>query len=534
MRLNTVDCLFGNTQPSMLQNPQAVMAQVAFYLSGRVVSSKSSGGAWQFMVQLAQGLAAISESPLAVGLRTLGSNDHYDQFAGCAEILNLAHALSEAKAVEAEREWLNSRQPQWMLMLYPSFRDAVLFRGWAKCLGVVVFDLQHIDWPKNFCSSERWKRDVGISTAVRCADLIATISEFSANRLRQCFGVDRHRLVVIYAGSGLAAPQRYEQPNEPPYILYPANNWPHKNHATLLAAFRLLRAKHSELQLYLTGHPVSRKLFENAAGRQPGVKYLGYVPEAKLAELMGGAECLVFPSLYEGFGMPVLEALQAGTPVACSNTTSLPEVGGEAAEYFDPTDPHDIVVAVERAMGNKDKAEWQQLAKKQADKFSFDRTARLLLEAMEQVGARAPDPAVLEARSTPPSLANYWRLFPSLDAVLLPRNCTGLGGWQPTDFKALERLDMARLCPVALGAFCTRGEEIPSAPVAVSLTFKRYRKVLRLVAANKVVIFPDARPQVSSVQRISRFYALTIVLSQLLILRRTCREAVLAVVLGRW
>ena len=114
-------------------------------------------------------------------------------------------------------------------------------------------------------------------------------------------------------------------------LLYPARPWPHKNHARLFEAFARLRARRPNLRLVLTG--------EGEYGALPaGVEARGRVSRDELVRLYQGAAALVFPSLYEGFGMPVLEAMACGCPVACSNVTSLPEVAGDAARLFDPRD----------------------------------------------------------------------------------------------------------------------------------------------------------------------------------------------------
>jgi len=138
------------------------------------------------------------------------------------------------------------------------------------------------------------------------------------------------------------------------FLLYPANFWQHKNHEVLLIAFSMHCAKfpNSNLKLVLTGHPCERKaLLENAilkmklSGR---VIFLNYVDNQALALLMSSCFALVFPSLYEGFGIPILEAMSCGRPVLCGNVSSMPEVASEAAILFDPRKPGDIQRAIEQ------------------------------------------------------------------------------------------------------------------------------------------------------------------------------------------
>jgi glycosyltransferase involved in cell wall biosynthesis len=129
------------------------------------------------------------------------------------------------------------------------------------------------------------------------------------------------------------------------YLLYPANFWRHKNHEMLLTAFGMARRAGlpADMKLLFTGAPDPRGTWLAAMSGRLGlgdaVVFAGFVSADELASLMAHANGVVFPSLYEGFGLPVAEAMALGVPVACSNTTALPEVAGEAALLFDPRLP---------------------------------------------------------------------------------------------------------------------------------------------------------------------------------------------------
>src|SRR5262249_35004849 len=130
-----------------------------------------------------------------------------------------------------------------------------------------------------------------------------------------------------------------------PYFYFPANLWPHKNHLKLLQAFEILRTEEefSRYNLILTGHKDSshwKRLSQNHS--MQNVHHLGFISKAELNFLYREASALSFASLFEGFGMPVLEAFGVGCPVICSNSTSLPELAGGAALLFDPFDPNSI------------------------------------------------------------------------------------------------------------------------------------------------------------------------------------------------
>ena len=120
---------------------------------------------------------------------------------------------------------------------------------------------------------------------------------------------------------------------------FPAHTWMHKNHVVAVEALRLLRERHNiRLTLVCSGGAreaqpaLDAKI--NTAGLRDQVRFLGYVSRNDVPALYRGAACLVFPSLFEGFGMPVLEAMASGCPVVCSNTTSLPEIAGAAADWW--------------------------------------------------------------------------------------------------------------------------------------------------------------------------------------------------------
>src|SRR5207302_1715891 len=137
------------------------------------------------------------------------------------------------------------------------------------------------------------------------------------------------------------------------FLLYPANAWPHKNHRVLIEAFAQFRrsAPDSDLALVCTGAPgvAAHELAALGMRVAPGgsFAFAGYLPQEEFVALLQRCRGLIFPSLYEGFGLPVLEAMAYGKPVLCSNVTSLPEVAGDAAIYFDPSDPGQIAAAID-------------------------------------------------------------------------------------------------------------------------------------------------------------------------------------------
>ena len=502
------------------------------YISTRVIAPPASGGALQITASLANRLFTLKNVDCTIGV----SKKNKTQFAQLLDAGAKCTQLDgecDLEIAKQEETLLKDFSAEWCFYPFPSSNDS--FTADSKIYRCVcIYDIQHLDCADLFPPADRWKRDKAFSKAIRCADLIATISDFSAQQIRKHFAIPHDRVSVIYAGPSQAREIDNKSKKASDFIFYPANAWPHKNHRRLVEAFQILRKRFPSLSLLLTGDQGQGAEIRRLISNTPGVEHLGYVSAEKLQELMQNAKCLVFPSLYEGFGMPVIEALRVGIPVACSNTTSLPEVGGEAAEYFDPNDAAEMAQAVERAISNARNPEWQERAKRQAAKFTFDRSAKLLLEAMEEVSSRGPDPEVGQRRSAHLQLSDYWKSFPSLDAILLPVGCIESSEIKVEDFKALNRLDIARLNPISMGALFARGQKIATDGDFKTMPFNVYRQVLCLVAEGKLVVHLPQSVRSGEAQKISRLIAIQTLFWQLKILHRTCREAVLAVVTGKW
>ncbi|HSC92038.1 MAG TPA: glycosyltransferase family 1 protein [Gaiellaceae bacterium] len=232
---------------------------------------------------------------------------------------------------------------------------------------VTLQDVLHLDRPELVPRWERALRRVAYDRPVRRAALVIVPSRFSAERIAHHLGVPEARFRVIPHGIDHERLTFEHGPREP-FLLYPARPWPHKNHGRLLEAFALLRRERPELRLVLTGG--------GQAGRPypEGVEARGLVPGDELVSLYRRASALVFPSLYEGFAFPPLEAMACGCPVAAAASGSVGEIAGDGARLFDATDPEAITAAVDEVL--RDPRPWVDRGLRRAAGFSWAAAAR--------------------------------------------------------------------------------------------------------------------------------------------------------------
>jgi glycosyltransferase involved in cell wall biosynthesis len=232
---------------------------------------------------------------------------------------------------------------------------------------VSLLDIQHLLFPEFFSRAELVYRWTVYGWSLRRARTIIAISEHVKETLVEKMAIEPERIEVIHLGldHSLFRPSDAERR---PFLLYPANPWPHKNHERLFQAFTQVRRARPELRLVLTGTGLERLNVPD------GVERRGRVSQEELAQLYQTAAALVFPSVYEGFGQPPLEAMASGLPVAASRAGALPEVCGDAALYFEPTSVDEITEAIVAVLERPDHLVERGL--RRAAQFTWDETAR--------------------------------------------------------------------------------------------------------------------------------------------------------------
>jgi len=288
------------------------------------------------------------------------------------------------------------------LLLCP-FTVPYFWRPGVPCVSI-VYDLQHLAYPGFFSPEQRLNRQRHIEEACARSERVVCISEYVRTTLLASVDVSAERVVTI----PLAALHELDRSDTSivdrlglagcDFVLYPANFWPHKNHLALFEALRIHRQAHpdSRLKLVCTGAPnqLMTTLETSARSLLPPdtVVFAGYVAVDALDALLDACTAVIFPSLYEGFGMPVLEAMARGKPVLCSNVTSLPEVAGDAAVYFDPTEPLQIAAAIDALDDATRIAELSRRGRQRAQTMGSgqDMAARYLALVQQVLADRPP------------------------------------------------------------------------------------------------------------------------------------------------
>ncbi|MEE8575583.1 MAG: glycosyltransferase family 1 protein [Thermodesulfobacteriota bacterium] len=264
----------------------------------------------------------------------------------------------------------------------------------------VIHDMVPFIRPEGFNTLELGTLKALFSLTARTSERVITVSEYSKKDMVDRFGISPDKVTVIYNGLDLSMVCANDSDGDDgvkvggPFILSVASSRKYKNLDGLLRAFKIVKegGRFPELKLVMAGHAerVHAELVEltDALSISGDVVFTGFVEPAELAQLYKRADLLVYPSFFEGFGLPVLEAFANGTPVAASNAASIPEVVGDAGLLFDPTDTTAIAESVIKIL--LDPALKEELIKKglkRAGEFTWERAAAETLNIFKEVSA---------------------------------------------------------------------------------------------------------------------------------------------------
>ncbi|NQW48611.1 MAG: glycosyltransferase family 4 protein [Planctomycetes bacterium] len=268
------------------------------------------------------------------------------------------------------------------------------------------WDLQHEHYPQYFGREEWLKRDHDYRFFCQQADRVLLTSEWGRADVERIYGISRNKTCVIpmaapvtaYPAIDERAIDRLLESHHIPsaFALYPAQTWAHKNHTTLIDALRLVRDRHGvAIALICTGRltPHYRVLMQQikTAGLEPQVRFLGFTDTETLLALFRRARMLVFPSLFEGWGLPLTEAMTLGVPIVASTATCLPDQLGDAALMVDPRDAAAMAESMIRLWTDTTlQKSLTEKGRRRVAQFTWARTAKELILLYEYIAAQQP------------------------------------------------------------------------------------------------------------------------------------------------
>lgn len=325
-----------------------------------------------YVLNLLRGLA---RSPLAGSVAAV--TRHPELVPEGVEAVHLAASSSELRMLWSLPRLLRARRPPLAHFQY------VIPPGWRGRSVVTIHDLSFERRGDLMQPADRLLMRTLVPRSARRACRVLTGSEFTKADLIDCYGLPAEKVVVTPYGVDPAFTPEGPRHGGRPYLLFVGALQPRKNPVLMVEAFARLGG---DLRLLMVGPDKHGGGKVRAAVERLGlgsrVEFLGHVDQPTLAALYRGAECFVFPSSYEGFGLPVLEAMASGTPVVASDVTSLPEIAGGAAVLVPLGDPQALAAAISTAMADRIRLRGAGLA--QAARFTWSALSERTREVYEE------------------------------------------------------------------------------------------------------------------------------------------------------
>jgi glycosyltransferase involved in cell wall biosynthesis len=334
------------------------------------------GGSEVYVRQLLAALAHVDSPPELV---VFTNEENHGSFGALNQIRIPLPGRSRVRRVLAEQLSLGraAREAHVDLLFSPGYTAP-----WrASCRQVVsILDVQYRAVPEGFGTAALWAQRLLVGMAAKRADVVVTLSEFSRSEIMKYLDVAAEKIVVTPLAAPAAFSRATPATRERPYLLSVSNTYPHKNYGRLVEAFASIQESIPH-DLIIVGQPR-----EGEPPRCDRVHRVHRLEEAELAGLVAGCDVFVFPSQYEGFGLPVLEALSAGTRVVAARAGAIPEIAGEAATYFDPLSATDIGRAIKEAITEETVArdERRQAGCERAARFSWESCAERTFGAFQK------------------------------------------------------------------------------------------------------------------------------------------------------
>jgi len=359
------------------------------------------GGSEEYTTRLLGGLAEHPAADLQLTLFVLEpfATAHPDLVAAYPTVSIGLDGRRKPLRILAENTWLARCTSRRQIDLLHHAGGVVPPIGSTAAM-LTIHDLQTLAMPANFSVAKRTYHATILPRSAKSARLVITPSDHAAREVSERLGVDPGRIRTVPHGIAPVGPPptaqqradvraRHGLTADLRLFVYPAISYPHKNHLVLVDAFARVAREHPDVALLLTGGTAQqeRPLVERitARGLSGRVHRLGRIPRPDLDVLLAEASALVFPSLYEGFGAPVLEAMARGCPVIAADATALPEVVGAAGILVAPTDADAWASAMTAVLTDEHRrSELAAAGIDRAASFSWDRSASALAAAYRQ------------------------------------------------------------------------------------------------------------------------------------------------------
>jgi len=324
----------------------------------------SAGGATGFAIELIRGLSNVPGNTVFVLCADWNANTLKKSLPTCVRFLQIIGRKETTgivlidKTLSKLEQKINSRgvlHANRIDVLCCPF-SAIGNRENGIPVVSTILDIQHEFYPQFFEAKELYSRKRFYTNIVRKADWITCISDYTKDTFCDLYKFPRERATTIY----IAVEDRFKNSDDrilqklnlvgEQYILFPANFWEHKNHRLLLLAFSMYVSNGGKGKLVLSGNPLGQEEYYNNVIKGLGIKghveITGYLSNEEVFSLLKNMKGLIFPSLFEGFGIPIVEAMLLHKLVASSNLTSLPEIGCDNIFYFNPQKPDEILAGI--------------------------------------------------------------------------------------------------------------------------------------------------------------------------------------------
>jgi glycosyltransferase involved in cell wall biosynthesis len=362
------------------------------------------GGSEDYTVRLLDSFARVADggSQLTLFVNRSFPAAHPGLVQSYPTVLAPVSGSNKALRVGAEASWLAHRAKAEGVDLLHHMGGNLLR---ARPPGIVtIHDLQPFAHPEHFSRRKGGYLGLTVPSALRRSVLVITLTEHARQDVHERMGIPHDDILLVPPGvdqvtdppapDELARVRQAYDIGSRPYFVYPAITYPHKNHLTLVRAFAQVAASHPDPLLVLTGgtaqaeEPLRAEI--EALRLDDRVRRLGRIPRRDLDVLISGAVALTFPSTYEGFGIPVLEAMSRHCPVIASTATALPEVVGSAGILVDPFDVDGWTAALDQLLDDPGRrAGLAELGFERAGQFSWERSVGALVRAYQVAWAAA-------------------------------------------------------------------------------------------------------------------------------------------------